>query len=73
MAQPLHVACVYPDTGEIGIGINSNGKVSSGIEIGVTSDYLRGRDPYVVYEECVRAKTGEGPIRPLVLREGLLR
>ena len=53
-------------TGEIGIGIGSDGP-SSRIEIGVTSDYLRGRDPYIVYEECVRQKTGQGPIRPLEL------
>lgn len=54
-------------TGEVGIGINNRGKTSSSIEIGVTSDYLRGRDPYVVYDECVRARTGQGPIRPLAL------
>ena len=53
-------------TGEIGIGIGSDGPASS-VEIGITSDYIRGRDPYVVYEECVRQKTGQGPIRPLEL------
>ena len=60
-------------TGSASIGINNKGKVSTGIEIGVTSDYIRQRDPYVVYEECVIAKSGQPPIRPLVLREGLLR
>lgn len=60
-------------TGEVGIGINNRGKVSTGIEIGVTSDFIRGRDPQAVYEDCVIAKTGQPPIRPLVLREGLLR
>lgn len=54
-------------TGEVAIGVTNKGKVRSGIEIGVTSDYLRGRDPYVVYEQCVRQKTGQGPIRPLEL------
>ncbi len=53
-------------TGTVGIGVGSGG-TSSSIEIGVTSDYIRGRDPYIVYEECVRQKTGQGPIRPLVL------
>ncbi len=53
-------------TGEIGIGVGSEG--TGGVfEIGVTSDYIRGRDPYIVYEECVRQKTGQGPIRPLEL------
>ena len=54
-------------TGEIGIGIGTGGKVSSRLEIGVNSDYLRGLDPYQVYEDCVRRETGQGPIRPPVL------
>lgn len=54
-------------TGEVGIGISSDGEVSPKLEIGITSDYLMGRDPYLVYEECVRQMTGQGPIRPLVL------
>lgn len=53
-------------TGEIGIGVGSNG-ASSSIEVGITSDYIRGRDPQIVYEQCVREKTGQGPICPLVL------
>jgi hypothetical protein len=53
-------------TGEIGVGVGSEG-ASSRIELGVTSDYLQGRDPYEVYESCVRQKTGQGPIRPLDL------
>ena len=53
-------------TGEIGVGVGSEG-VGGRFEIGVTSDYIRGRDPYIVYEECVRQKTGQGPIRPLEL------
>lgn len=60
-------------TGEASIGISSDGDVGAGIEIGVTSDYLRGRDPYEVYEECVIAKSGQPPVRPLVLEPGLLR
>lgn len=53
-------------TGELGIGIGSGG-TSGSVEIGVTSDYLQGRDPYEVYDSCVRQKTGQGPIRPLEL------
>ena len=64
-------AAVAP-TGEIGVGVGNRG-AGGNFEIGVTSDYIRGRDPYEVYESCVRAKTGQGPIRPLELREGLLR
>lgn len=54
-------------TGEIGLGVSTNGDARAGFEIGVTSDYLQGRDPYEVYETCVRQKTGQGPIRPLDL------
>ena len=54
-------------TGEIGIGINSDGDVKNKISIGVSTDFLRGADPKRVYEDCVFKKTGQGPIRPLVL------
>lgn len=55
-------------TGEVGIGVNNSGDVKSKLEIGITSDFLQGRDPYEVYDTCVRKKTGQGPIRPLVLK-----
>ena len=54
-------------TGEVGIGVNSSGKVANSVSIGITSDYLAGRDPQVVYDSCVRQKTGQAPIRPLEL------
>ena len=54
-------------TGEVSIGVNSDGEIISGFEIGISSDYLRGRDPQLIYEQCVWEKTGQGPIRPLVL------
>lgn len=54
-------------TGEVGIGITSGGDTDGHFEVGITSDYLQGRDPYEVYDTCVRQKTGQGPIRPLVL------
>ncbi|MEM6385953.1 MAG: hypothetical protein AAF718_06925 [Pseudomonadota bacterium] len=53
-------------TGEVGVGVGSGG-VGGRVEIGITSDFIQGRDPFVVYEECVRQKTGQGPIRPLNL------
>lgn len=53
-------------TGEVGIGVGSDGGIAN-LEIGITSDFIRGRDPYILYEECVREKTGQGPIRPLEL------
>ena len=54
-------------TGEVGVGITSDGDARGHFEIGITSDYIRGRDPYEVYDSCVREKSGQGPIRPLVL------
>lgn len=56
-------------TGSIGISHSSSGKTQSHIQLGITSDYIFGRDPYDVYESCVHDKTGQGPIRPLILDE----
>lgn len=60
-------------TGEVSIGVNNRGKVGGGIEIGVSSDYLRGRDPQQVYEQCVIQKSGQPPVYEYVPRPGLLR
>jgi hypothetical protein len=53
-------------TGEVYIGISETGPRAGG-SIGISSDYLQGRDPYVVYDQCVRQRSGQGPIRPLDL------
>lgn len=54
-------------TGEARIGVNSREGVVGGVEVGITSDFLQGRDPQVVYETCVFDLTGQGPVRPLNL------
>ena len=54
-------------TGSVGISARSDGSVRSKVKVGVTSDFLLKRDPYEVYDSCVRQKSGQGPIRPLVL------
>lgn len=46
------------------VGANSRTGAFGGASIGVTSDFLRGRDPLEVYESCVIELTGELPIRP---------
>ncbi len=56
-----------PET-RVGIGVSSDGRVRTGLGIRVSSDALARRDPLLVYEECVRRKTGQPPIRPPVLR-----
>lgn len=48
------------------IGISSEGPVGQA-SVGITSDFIQGRHPQIVYEQCVREKSGQGPIRPLVL------
>jgi hypothetical protein len=53
-------------TGEIYAGATTNGPAVGG-EITITSDWITGRDPYEVYDSCVRQMSGQGPIRPLDL------
>lgn len=56
-------------TGRVSVGVNSeDGPFASG-EIGISSDYLAGRDPLIVYRDCVMRRTGQEPIRPPVLRD----
>jgi hypothetical protein len=55
-------------TGRIAIGTNSNSGPFTNAEIGISSDYLAGRDPVEVYTQCVIARSGSGPIRPPRLR-----
>ena len=52
--------------GEIGFGVGSNGVGASG-SVTITSDFIAGRDPQLVYENCFRQLTGAGPTRPLIL------
>lgn len=55
-------------TGRVSVGTNSNSGGFGSVEIGVSSDFVAGRDPLEVYEQCVFDRTGAAPIRPLVLR-----
>ncbi len=54
-------------TGSVTIGVNSRSGPSVGASIGVTGDFLAGRDPMQVYESCVFQRTGQAPIRPPAL------
>ena len=53
--------------GGVSIGANSKTGLETGFSIGVTSDFLAGRDPLEVYNECVVNKSGQVPTRPLRL------
>ena len=55
-------------TGRVSVGTNSNSGPFAGVEVGVSSDFVAGRDPVAVYEQCVLDRTGAAPIRPPVLR-----
>jgi hypothetical protein len=52
--------------GRIAMGVGSGGPAGD-LDLTVSSDFLTGRDPYVVYDTCFRNLTGAGPTRPLIL------
>lgn len=56
--------------GEVGVGVNSNGKAAGKFELNVSSDYLMGRDPSAVFNACVQQKSGQFPTRPLYEQPG---
>ena len=55
-------------TGSFTVGANSDDGPFVGAEIGLTSDFVTGRDPLDVYEQCVIRQTGALPVRPPRLR-----
>ena len=48
-------------TGTAAIGVNSHGKVGTSLSIGISTDYIAGRDPDEVYERCVVRRSGSKP------------
>ena len=48
-------------TGTAAIGVNSHGRVSTSLSIGISTDYIAGRDPDEVYERCVVRRSGSKP------------
>jgi hypothetical protein len=51
--------------GEVGVGVGSDGTVASKIELNISSDYIQGRDPSAVFDQCVYEKSGMAPSRAL--------
>ena len=53
-------------SGEFALGYSSDRGFVNDSYIALTAGVNLGspRDPRVVYEECVRARTGQGPVRP---------
>jgi hypothetical protein len=70
---PLPVAeqqCIEParlaqrPRGSVSIGADSNGNIGTSLSIGISSDYIQGRDPDQVYTSCVQGRSGQYPSRP---------
>lgn len=53
-------------SGSVGVTFSSDGTVETNVSVGVTSDFLRGRDPTEVYNACVQARAGQPPSRPYI-------
>jgi len=49
-------------TGSVTLGTNSRSGPFARTEITLSSDFLAGRDPMAVYEQCVYQRTGQPPI-----------
>lgn len=45
------------------LGVNNRGDVLKGASFGVSTDYLAGRDPSAVFNECVKSRSGQFPTR----------
>lgn len=54
--------------GEVFLGANSKGQTAAGVDLSISSDFLRGLDPAAVYDQCVFQKSGLPPSRPLYSR-----
>lgn len=54
-------------TGEVAVGASSSDGPFAGVGITLSSDYIRGRDPFEVYRTCVVERTGAEPVRPPAL------
>ncbi|MDT8853999.1 hypothetical protein RNZ50_02925 [Paracoccaceae bacterium Fryx2] len=53
--------------GMAGLGVGNRG-VAGKLSVTVTSDYLMGRDPSAIYDQCVYQKSGLPPSQPLYSR-----
>ncbi|SHE90815.1 hypothetical protein SAMN05444339_102420 [Loktanella atrilutea] len=51
-------------TGEAAIGVGTGRGVRSRLEIDLTTDFLRGKDPATVYAQCFSRLSGAAPMIP---------
>ena len=62
--------------GEIALGLGSDGhgiRSAGRLEMSVSADYIMGRDPYEVFDRCVRQRAGQPPTQPLSRQPGWKR
>jgi hypothetical protein len=52
-------------SGSMSIAVDNHGNVSTGLTLGLSTDYLAGRDPAQVYADCVYRASGQYPRQPL--------
>ena len=50
--------------GSVGFVADSNGNFGTTVSIGISADYLQGKDPDQVYASCVFGRSGQNPTRP---------
>jgi hypothetical protein len=50
--------------GSVGLGVGSDGRAHLVGDVTISSDFLQGRDPSQVYDNCVFKRSGEMPSRP---------
>lgn len=50
--------------GEVFVGVDGNGKTIGGLSVGISSDFIQGRDPSQVFDSCVYQRAGQMPSRP---------
>ncbi len=50
--------------GYVFVDVGSDGKPAVSGEVGISTDFLAGRDPSQVYNACVKRKSGAFPSRP---------
>jgi len=49
--------------GSVSVGFGSDGKVRPAFDVTISSDYIQGRDPSQVYDNCVVRRSGQMPSR----------
>jgi hypothetical protein len=60
-------------TGKIGLGVTSDQGARARARVGISSDWILGRDPSAIFDRCVLQRSGQMPTRPLAAQPGWRR